>query len=679
MAYVTIPALPAGVTLTGLEQFESVQSATSVKLTAAQIKTFTSTTPNFTTDDAVNAGVTNVVTITHTTSGTPAIGIGTGLAFATETSTGTQVGSVIQSVSTNVTATTEAFDIVLRTMAASALGEAARLTSTKRLGVGTASPATGLQTVVDDANNNTVTEVIRATHTTSGVPGTGIGTAIGFEAETAAGTNKVGATISAVTTAVGVGVENFQLAVNLMNTGAAVAEVARFTQDKKLGIGTTTPGAPIEAVVDDANTSSIISAGRFTHTTTGTPAVGIGTAIDFQTETTAGTNKLGGAVYTTATSLTLGSENFDMGLATMQQGVASTEIMRLKSGTATETARVGINTTSPGCTLAAVLNDTATNTVSTMARLTHTTSGVPAVGIGNAIELETETSNGVNKVGVTLSNVATVVTLGSETFDFVVKTMTASATASEKLRIGDYSNSSVPFGVGSIPTTNAWFHLGAGTATRATVGWDATGVLMTSSIRGAQEYDGTSMYFSPIATHRGLIPSMQTFQLGADYTANGAITTTQTLFNKAVSVAATTRYAYELNFTITNTAATAKSVQFAVAGTATLAAHDYEAITTFAASAVTPTTSTLMQNRITAGFATLVTVSVASGAAAGAFTIRIRGTFDILAAGQGTVNFQFGLTAVGTVVTVIAGSSAQVWPLGPIAAITDNTSIGSWA
>ena len=678
MAYVTIPALPAGVTLTGLEQFESVQSATSVKLTAAQIKTFTSTTPNFTTDDAVNNSVTNVVTLTHTTSGTPAIGIGTGLAFATESSTSTQVGSVIQSVSTNITPPNEAFDIVLRTMAGSALGEAARLTSTKRLGVGTASPATGLQTVVDDANNNTVTEVIRATHTTSGVPGTGIGTAIGFEAETTAGTNKVGATISAVTTAIGAGVENFQLAVNLMSSGAAVAEVARFTQDKKLGIGTTTPGAPIEAVVDDANTNSIISAGRFTHTTTGTPAVGIGTAIDFQTETTAGTNKLGGAIYTTATVVTLGSGNFDMGLATMQQGVASTEVMRLQSGTATQNARVGINTTTPQATLQTLTRDTATNTQSTVARFSHTTSGAPAIGIGNVIELETQTGAATNKVGVTLTSVTTAVTLGSEAFDFVIKTISAGAAASEKLRVGDFITAATPFGAGSVADGVAWLHVAAGTATRAALDLDP-GTLMTSTFQGAGEFDGTALYFSPQALQRGLVPSMQTYQLGADYTANGAITTTQTLFNKAVSVVATTRYAYELNFTITNTAATAKTLQFAVAGTATLSAHDYEVISTFAATAITPTASNLMQNRITAGFATLVSVSAASGAAAGAFTARVRGTFDVLAAGQGTVNFQFGLTAVGTVVTVIAGSSAQVWPLGPITAITNDTSIGSWA
>jgi len=678
MAYVTIPNLPAGTALSGLEQFESVQSATSVKLTAAQIKTYTSTQPNFTVDDGVTNGVTNVVTITHSTTGTPAVGIGTGLAFATESLSGVQTSSVIQSVSTDLTAPNEAFDIVLKTIAGSTLTEAARITSTKRLGVGTASPAVTIQGLADDANNNTVTEVFRATHTTSGVPGAGIGTAIGFEAETSAGNNELGATLSAVTTDVSSGAENFQLAISLMNSGAAVTEVARFTQDKKLGIGTTTPGTAIEAVVDDANTSSIISAGRFTHTTSGTPAVGIGTAIDFQTETTSGTNKLGGAIYTTATAVTLGSENFDMGLAVMQQGVASTEVVRLQAGTATSTARVGINTTTPAVTLQPLLNDTATNTVSSMLRLTHSTSGVPAIGIGNSIELETETSNGNLEVGVVLSGVTTAVTLGSEAFDFVISTQSAGAAANEKLRVGDFITAAVPFGVGTTADAVAWLHVAAGTTTRAPMDWDP-GTLLTTTFQGAHEYDGTAMYFSPQALQRGLIPSMQTYQLGADYVANGAITTTQTLFNKAVSVAATTRYAYELNFAISNTAATAKTLQYAIAGSATLAAHDYEAIVVPAATSVTPTAPTFMQNRITSGFATLVTISANTGAAAATFTCRIRGTFDILAGGQGTVNFQFGLTAVGTVVTVIAGSNAQVWPLSTISAITNDTNIGSWA
>jgi hypothetical protein len=166
---------------------------------------------------------------------------------------------------------------------------------------------------------------------------------------------------------------------------------------------------------------------------------------------------------------------------------------------------------------------------------------------------------------------------------------------------------------------------------------------------------------------------MQFFQLNADRTGNGAITTIQSMFGKAVAVQAGTRYQYEINVTITNTAATAKTFQYALAGSATLTAHDYEVFNMFAALAITPTAPTLMQNRITTNFSTLVSTTAATGAAAGAFTQRIRGSFDVSVAG--TIDFSFGLTAVGTVVTTIAGGNVAVWPVGATGA---DTLIGNW-
>lgn len=81
-------------------------------------------------DDASNNAPTNVITMTHTTSGIPAVGIGTGIAFVTETSAGNnETGSSIQSIATNVTNSSEAFDIVFNTMSAGSLGEKARLTA----------------------------------------------------------------------------------------------------------------------------------------------------------------------------------------------------------------------------------------------------------------------------------------------------------------------------------------------------------------------------------------------------------------------------------------------------------------------------------------------------------------------------------------------------------------------
>ena len=167
---------------------------------------------------------------------------------------------------------------------------------------------------------------------------------------------------------------------------------------------------------------------------------------------------------------------------------------------------------------------------------------------------------------------------------------------------------------------------------------------------------------------------MQMFQLDANRTGNGAITTIQSFFGKAVTVQAGTRYQYEINATVQNTAATAKSLQYALGGTATLTAHDYEALSYFAAATTTVTAANMVQNLITTGFSTLVTITAASGAAAGFFTVRIRGSFDVSVAG--TVDFSFGLTAVGTVVTILRGSNVSLWPVG---ATGVDTQIGDWS
>ncbi len=80
---------------------------------------------------AARLHVTNTLATTNTTvpvmrldgqsSGNPAVGLGTGLEFATATtSANTEIGSVIESVTTNVGNNTEAFDLVFRTMAGGA-------------------------------------------------------------------------------------------------------------------------------------------------------------------------------------------------------------------------------------------------------------------------------------------------------------------------------------------------------------------------------------------------------------------------------------------------------------------------------------------------------------------------------------------------------------------------------
>jgi hypothetical protein len=89
---------------------------------------------------------------------------------------------------------------------------------------------TAAQTVrLDSAATSTVTVAATLSSTSTGTPAAGIGVALNFEAETAAGNNEIGAQISAVTTDVTSTSEDFDLVFSAMAAGAAVTERGRIT------------------------------------------------------------------------------------------------------------------------------------------------------------------------------------------------------------------------------------------------------------------------------------------------------------------------------------------------------------------------------------------------------------------------------------------------------------------
>ena len=93
-------------------------------------------------DNASNNSVTAAQKLSHTTSGTASAGIGVSLQLECETSAGNnEVGAEIQAVTTDVTSTSEDFDLVVKLMAAgAAVGEKFRVKSdgTAYLGADTA-------------------------------------------------------------------------------------------------------------------------------------------------------------------------------------------------------------------------------------------------------------------------------------------------------------------------------------------------------------------------------------------------------------------------------------------------------------------------------------------------------------------------------------------------------------
>jgi hypothetical protein len=81
---------------------------------------------------ATTDAVTQVLRLDSQSSGTPANGIGVGIQFSTETAVGnTEIGATIEAITTDVTATSEDFDLSFKTMAAgAAAAERMRVKST---------------------------------------------------------------------------------------------------------------------------------------------------------------------------------------------------------------------------------------------------------------------------------------------------------------------------------------------------------------------------------------------------------------------------------------------------------------------------------------------------------------------------------------------------------------------
>ena len=116
------------------------------------------------------------------------------------------------------------------TLNATALHENGTSLASKYGALASANVFTAAQTVrLDSAATNTVTVAATLSSTSTGTPAAGIGVALNFEAETAAGNNEIGAQISAVTTDVTSTSEDFDLVFSAMAAGAAVAEKGRVT------------------------------------------------------------------------------------------------------------------------------------------------------------------------------------------------------------------------------------------------------------------------------------------------------------------------------------------------------------------------------------------------------------------------------------------------------------------
>jgi hypothetical protein len=159
MANIKITDLPSGTSLVGTELFESVQSATSVKLTSDLIKTFANKDPVLATITTNSNTPATAATLSHqSTSGSITAGIGVRLDFLCQTATSnTKIGTRLSSVSTNIGSGTEAFDLQVLLMTG---GAAPTLAATFK--------STGNFSIT----GNTVTVPNTRTPASAGAPGT---------------------------------------------------------------------------------------------------------------------------------------------------------------------------------------------------------------------------------------------------------------------------------------------------------------------------------------------------------------------------------------------------------------------------------------------------------------------------------------------------------------------------
>jgi hypothetical protein len=164
------------------------------------------------------------------------------------------------------------------------------------VGIGHIAPDRQLHVEADDVGNNTVTPLVRLTHTTSGMPGAGIGAGMEFEVECAS-VNRVGATIEAVTTDVTNGSEDFDLVFKTMAAGAAAAERARILSTG--GLAATGRLTSTDAIRSSSPTAGI-----------GYGAGAGGTVVQLSSITTGVTlNKVTGQITTVSATTAAGAED----------------------------------------------------------------------------------------------------------------------------------------------------------------------------------------------------------------------------------------------------------------------------------------------------------------------------------------------------------------------------------
>lgn len=100
-----------------------------------------------------------------------------------------------------------------------------------------------------------------------------------------------------------------------------------------LRLGTSTADRLLHVEADDATNTGVSYLARFCHTTSDTPGNGIGVGLEFEIETSAANNEVGGTLEYVTTDATAASEDVDLVVKLMAGGSAASEALRVALGT----------------------------------------------------------------------------------------------------------------------------------------------------------------------------------------------------------------------------------------------------------------------------------------------------------------------------------------------------------
>ena len=199
--------------------------------------------------------------------------------------------------------------------------------------------------------------------------------------------------------------------------------------------------------------------------------------------------------------------------------------------------------------------------------------------------------------------------------------------------------------------------------------------LASPTSAGLMEYNGTSLYFTPLGTQRGIVPGMQFFRLGTPLVGTNA-TGAQNLLGVGVTVSSSTVYAFDGVILMSKSAGvTSHTLSTLFGGTATIENIAYWVYEGDNATSFTTNMSLAGTNIFGTTTASAVAVMGARTSAALYVTLKLNGTVSIT--NGGTFIPQYSLSAApGGAYTTAIGSYFNIYPIGTSGA---NVSVGTWA